>query len=53
VVICSVVGFLGLLSAATGFGAEGTRIKIKKNTGCFLFVGFFFFFFFFFCLYIL
>ncbi|XP_059453559.1 uncharacterized protein LOC132184085 [Corylus avellana] len=27
VVICSVVGFLGLLSAATGFGAEGTRIK--------------------------
>ncbi|KAK4795501.1 hypothetical protein SAY86_027827 [Trapa natans] len=27
VVVCSVVGFLGLLSAATGFGAEGTRIK--------------------------
>ncbi|KAI3432180.1 uncharacterized protein J3R85_007585 [Psidium guajava] len=27
VVICSVVGFLGLLSAATGFGAEATRIK--------------------------
>jgi len=32
VVICSVVGFLGLLSAATGFGAEGTRIKVNKNT---------------------
>ena len=31
VVICSVVGFLGLLSAATGFGAEGTRIKVNKN----------------------
>uniref|UniRef100_A0A2P2IQ85 Transmembrane protein n=1 Tax=Rhizophora mucronata TaxID=61149 RepID=A0A2P2IQ85_RHIMU len=26
-VLCSVVGFLGLLSAATGFGAEATRIK--------------------------
>ncbi|KAG6650112.1 hypothetical protein CIPAW_06G020100 [Carya illinoinensis] len=25
--MCSVVGFLGLLSAATGFGAEATRIK--------------------------
>jgi hypothetical protein len=31
VVICSVVGFLGLLSAATGFSAEGTRIKVNKN----------------------
>lgn len=29
-VICSVVGFLGLLSAATGFGAEGTRIKASQ-----------------------
>ncbi|KAJ4720985.1 Protein of unknown function (DUF1218) [Melia azedarach] len=27
IVICCVVGFLGLLSAATGFGAEATRIK--------------------------
>jgi hypothetical protein len=52
VVICSVVGFLGLLSAATGFGAEGTRIKVNKNTACFVFVGFFFFFFFFFFAYI-
>ncbi|EEF42326.1 uncharacterized protein LOC8283060 [Ricinus communis] len=26
-VLCCVVGFLGLLSAATGFGAEATRIK--------------------------
>lgn len=28
VVVCGVVGFLGLLSAATGFAAEGTRIKV-------------------------
>ena len=28
--ICFVAGFLGLLSAATGFGAEGTRIKVNK-----------------------
>ncbi|XAR52100.1 hypothetical protein NMG60_11020001 [Bertholletia excelsa] len=27
ILICSVVGFLGLLSAATGFAAEATRIK--------------------------
>ncbi|KAK3447434.1 uncharacterized protein LOC104450287 isoform X2 [Eucalyptus grandis] len=27
VLICGLVGFLGLLSAATGFGAEATRIK--------------------------
>ncbi|KAJ0079792.1 hypothetical protein Patl1_24224 [Pistacia atlantica] len=26
-IVCSFVGFLGLLSAATGFGAEATRIK--------------------------
>ncbi|KAJ9179743.1 hypothetical protein P3X46_008077 [Hevea brasiliensis] len=26
-VLCSFVGFLGLLSAATGFAAEATRIK--------------------------
>ena len=28
--ICFVAGFLGLLSAATGFGVEGTRIKVNK-----------------------
>ncbi|XP_050254191.1 protein MODIFYING WALL LIGNIN-2-like isoform X2 [Quercus robur] len=28
--ICFVAGFLGLLSAATGFGAEGTRIKSSQ-----------------------
>ncbi|CDP04949.1 unnamed protein product [Coffea canephora] len=27
IVVCCVVGFLGLLSAATGFAAEATRIK--------------------------
>lgn len=27
IVVCSVVGFLGLLCAATGFAAEATRIK--------------------------
>lgn len=26
--ICSVIGFLGLLSAAAGFAAEATRIKV-------------------------
>lgn len=29
IVVCSVVGFLGLLCAATGFAAEATRIKVK------------------------
>ncbi|GAV86951.1 DUF1218 domain-containing protein [Cephalotus follicularis] len=29
-IVCSVVGFLGLLSAATGFGAEATRIKASE-----------------------
>ena len=28
-IVSSVVGFFGLLSAATGFGAEGTRIKVS------------------------
>jgi hypothetical protein len=45
--------FLGLLSAATGFGAEGTRIKVNKNRMfmfcviffCLSFDGVFFFFF--------
>lgn len=27
-IICSIVGFLGLLSAATGFAAEAKRIKV-------------------------
>jgi hypothetical protein len=35
-VLCSVVGLLGLLSVATGFGAEATRIKVK----CFFFFHF-------------
>lgn len=30
-IVCGFVGFLGLLSAATGFGAEATRIKVRKN----------------------
>lgn len=35
--LCSTVGLLGLLSAATGFGAEATRIKVKFWTmGLFL-----------------
>jgi hypothetical protein len=29
VVVCSVVGFLGVLSAALGFAAEGTRVKVR------------------------
>ncbi|KAK2632021.1 uncharacterized protein LOC104430322 [Eucalyptus grandis] len=33
-VICGVVGFLGLLSAATGFAAEATRIKASEVTQC-------------------
>ncbi|KAH7571457.1 hypothetical protein ACOSQ2_014243 [Xanthoceras sorbifolium] len=32
VLLCSVVGLLGLLSAATGFGAEATRIKGSEVT---------------------
>lgn len=31
---CIVVGLLGLLSAAAGFAAEATRIKVNKNTIC-------------------
>jgi len=27
-IVCGVVGFLGLLAAATSFGAEATRIKV-------------------------
>ncbi|XP_044469253.1 uncharacterized protein LOC123205160 [Mangifera indica] len=39
IIVCSFVGFLGLLSAATGFGAEATRIKgsevdISNGTQC-------------------
>nr|CAD1830962.1 unnamed protein product [Ananas comosus var. bracteatus] len=35
VVVCGVVGFLGLLSAALGFAAEGTRVKASdvQTTG--------------------
>ncbi|GAB2293896.1 hypothetical protein Dimus_028108 [Dionaea muscipula] len=29
-VVCTIVGFLGLLSAALGFGAEATRIKSSQ-----------------------
>jgi hypothetical protein len=32
VVTCSVVGLLGLLSAATGFAAEATRVKVNNDT---------------------
>lgn len=28
IIVCCVVGFLGLLSAATGFAAEAKRIKV-------------------------
>lgn len=31
IIVCSVVGFLGLLSAATGFAAEAKRIKVCIN----------------------
>ena len=35
--VCCVVGFLGLLSAATSFGAEATRIKVTfLSVLCFL-----------------
>ena len=30
VVVCVAVGLLGLLSAALGFAAEGTRIKVSQ-----------------------
>ena len=29
VVVCAAVGLLGLLSAALGFAAEATRVKVK------------------------
>lgn len=34
VVVCAVVGFLGLLSAALSFAAEATRIKVKTLPLC-------------------
>ncbi|KAE8077325.1 hypothetical protein FH972_015897 [Carpinus fangiana] len=37
VVTCSVVGLLGLLSAATGFAAEATRIKRSEVYDCALY----------------
>lgn len=30
VVVCAVVGFLGVLSAALGFAAEATRVKVRS-----------------------
>lgn len=30
VVVCALVGFLGVLSAALGFAAEGTRVKVNR-----------------------
>ncbi|RVW41696.1 hypothetical protein CK203_024354 [Vitis vinifera] len=32
-VLCTFVGFLGLLSAALGFAAEAKRIKIFSSNG--------------------
>lgn len=32
VVVCAVVGFLGVLSAALGFAAEGTRVKVRFSS---------------------
>lgn len=29
IVVCSIVGFLGLLSAVTGFAAEAKRVKVN------------------------
>lgn len=37
-IVCGVVSVLGLLAAATGFGAEGTRIKVSWI--CYFFVFF-------------
>ena len=33
--VCSVVGLLGILSAVTGFVAEATRIKVISYHFCF------------------
>lgn len=30
-VVCAVVGFLGVLSAALGFAAEATRVKVRTR----------------------
>ena len=35
-VVCGVVGFLGILSAATAFAAEATRIKVTFFYFCVL-----------------
>lgn len=32
ILVCCVVGFLGLLSAATGFAAEAKRIKVGVDS---------------------
>lgn len=43
ILVCSAVGFLGLLSAATGFAAEAKRIKVRpdltEHLDLFLFFG--------------
>ncbi|GJN29793.1 hypothetical protein PR202_gb18116 [Eleusine coracana subsp. coracana] len=31
VIVCAVVGFLGVLSAALGFAAEATRVKVRHR----------------------
>ena len=31
VMMCAVIGFLGLSSVILGFAAESTRIKVRKN----------------------
>ena len=31
VMMCAVIGFLGLLSVILGFVAESTRIKVREN----------------------
>lgn len=31
VIMCAVIGFLGLLSVILGFAAEATRINVRKN----------------------
>ena len=31
VMMCAVIGFLGLSSVILGFAAEGTRVEVRKN----------------------
>lgn len=37
-IVCCVVGFLGLLAAATSFAAEATRIKVSVFRSCLFFL---------------